>query len=196
MSKNRQFTAAEFPSSAQLSNELERSRYRRSSAVVLRSILYTLITAAAILVIAAAFFLPILRIYGSSMNPTLTDGDIIVTMQSGEYKPGDIIAFYCNDKVLTKRVIANTGDWVAIDKEGNVSVNGEVLRERYVTDKAFGETNIDLPYQVPENRVFVLGDNRSISVDSRNTSVGCVAEEQIVGKAAFRIWPLSRLGKT
>ena len=129
------------------------------------------------------------------MSPTLTEGNIVVSLKGSRFETGDVIAFYYNNKVLVKRVIANTGDWVDIDKEGNVYVNNELINEPYLTDKAFGECNIDLPYQVPESRIFVMGDNRSVSVDSRNTAVGCVAEEQIVGKIVFCVWPFSQFGK-
>ena len=163
--------------------------------MVLRSTIYTLITVAAIAVLIAVLFLPVLRIYGSSMNPTLNEGDIVVSLKGSNFKTGDIIAFYYNNKILVKRVIANTGDWVDIDDAGNVSVNGVKLDEPYIEEKAFGETDIKLPYQVPEKRIFVMGDNRSVSVDSRNTSVGCVAEEQIVGKIVFCVWPFINFGQ-
>ena len=194
MSRKRQYTAGELPSSLQLSNELTRERYRRSYAMVLRSTIYTMITVAAIAILVAVLFLPVLRIYGSSMNPTLNEGDIVVSVKGSQFKTGEIIAFYYNNKILVKRVIANTGDWVDIDEEGYVYVNGEKLDEPYLQDRAFGETDIKLPYQVPDKRIFVMGDNRSVSVDSRNTSVGCVAEEQIVGKIVYCVWPFSNFG--
>ena len=194
MSRKRQYTAGELPSSLQLSNELTRERYRRSYAMVLRSTIYTMITVAAIAILVAVLFLPVLRIYGSSMNPTLNEGDIVVSVKGSQFKTGEIIAFYYNNKILVKRVIANTGDWVDIDEDGYVYVNGEKLDEPYLQDRAFGETDIKLPYQVPDKRIFVMGDNRSVSVDSRNTSVGCVAEEQIVGKIVYCVWPFSTFG--
>ena len=190
----RQYSAGELPSSLQLSNELTRERYRRSYAMVLRSTIYTMITVAAIAILVAVLFLPVLRIYGSSMNPTLNEGDIVVSVKGSQFKTGEIIAFYYNNKILVKRVIANTGDWVDIDEDGYVYVNGEKLDEPYLQDRAFGETDIKLPYQVPDKRIFVMGDNRSVSVDSRNTSVGCVAEEQIVGKIVYCVWPFSNFG--
>ena len=189
------FSADELPSSTQLAVELNRERYRRSYVMVLRSTIYTMVTVAAIAVLIAVLFLPVLRIYGSSMNPTLDEGNIVVSLKGSEFQTGDIIAFYYNNKILVKRVIANTGDWVDIDEDGNVYVNGEKLDEPYLKDKAFGETDIKLPYQVPDKRIFVMGDNRSVSVDSRNTSVGCVAEEQIVGKIVYCVWPLSQIGE-
>ena len=196
MSKaGRTIRAVDLPGTAELEEELKRVRYRRNYAIVFRSTVYTLITVSAIAVLVAVLLLPVLRIYGTSMSPTLTEGNIVVSLKGSRFETGDVIAFYYNNKVLVKRVIANTGDWVDIDKEGNVYVNNELIDEPYLTDKAFGECNIDLPYQVPESRIFVMGDNRSVSVDSRNTAVGCVAEEQIVGKIVFCVWPFSQFGK-
>lgn len=196
MSKaSRTIRAVDLPGTAELEEELKRVRYRKNYAIVFRSTVYTLITVSAIAVLVAVLLLPVLRIYGTSMSPTLTEGNIVVSLKGSRFETGDVIAFYYNNKVLVKRVIANTGDWVDIDKEGNVYVNNELINEPYLTDKAFGECNIDLPYQVPESRIFVMGDNRSVSVDSRNTAVGCVAEEQIVGKIVFCVWPFSQFGK-
>ena len=196
MSKaDRTIRAVDLPGTAELEEELKRVRYRRNYAIVFRSTVYTLITVSAIAVLVAVLLLPVLRIYGTSMSPTLTEGNIVVSLKGSRFETGDVIAFYYNNKVLVKRVIANTGDWVDIDKEGNVYVNNVLIDEPYLTDKAFGECNIDLPYQVPESRIFVMGDNRSVSVDSRNTAVGCVAEEQIVGKIVFCVWPFSQFGK-
>lgn len=190
----RGFTADALPTTEQLEAELKRERYRRNYSSVLRSTVYTLITVAAIAVLIAVLLLPVLRIYGSSMNPTLKEGNIVISLKRGTFTTGDIIAFYYNNKILVKRVIANSGDWVDIDQDGNVYVNNEKIDEPYLTEKAFGECNITLPYQVPDSRIFVLGDNRSVSVDSRNTAVGCVAEEQIVGKIVYCVWPFSDFG--
>ena len=120
----------------------------------------------------------------------------MLSLKGSTFKTGDIVAFYYNNKILVKRVIANTGDWVDIDEDGVVYVNNQALTEPYVQELAKGECNIKLPYQVPESKIFVMGDNRATSVDSRHTSVGCVAEEQIVGKIVFCVWPLSHFGKT
>jgi signal peptidase I len=146
-------------------------------------------------VLVATLLLPVLRIYGTSMSPTLNDGEIVLSLKSGNFETGDVIAFYYNNKILVKRVIAGPGDWVDIKDDGTVYVNNVELDEPYVVEKAFGECNIELPYQVPESRVFVMGDHRSVSVDSRNTSIGCVSEEQIVGRLVMRIWPLTDIGK-
>lgn len=149
---------------------------------------------AAIAVLVATLWLPVLQIYGSSMTPALQDGEIVFTVKTSDFGPGDVIAFYYNNKILVKRVICDPGDWINIDEDGTVYVNDEKLDEPYLTEKALGECNIEMPYQVPDGRYFVMGDHRSTSVDSRSTSVGCVADEQIVGKIIFRIWPFDRIG--
>lgn len=182
------------PSVKDLEAELERERYKRRYHRVLRSTVYTLITVAAIAILVATLWLPVLQIYGSSMTPTLTDGEIIFTVKTSDLKPGDIAAFYYNNKILVKRVICGLGDWINIAEDGTVYVNDVRLEEPYLTEKAFGECNIELPYQVPDDRYFVMGDHRSTSVDSRSTAVGCVAQEQIVGKIVFRVWPLNKIG--
>lgn len=182
------------PTTQQLERELGRVRYRSRYRSVLRSTVYTLITVAAVAVLVATLWLPVLQTYGSSMTPTLKDGEIILSMKTSDFEPGDIVAFYYNNKILVKRVICSAGDWIDIDEDGTVYVNGTLLDEPYLTQKALGDCNIELPYQVPDGRVFVMGDHRSTSVDSRNTAVGCVAQEQIVGRIIFRVWPFSRFG--
>ena len=182
------------PTTDQIRTELERVRYRRTFANTLRSTISILIVVSASAVLIAVLLLPVLRIYGHSMNDTLDEGDVVVSIKGSSFKTGDIIAFYYNNKLLVKRVIGQPGDWVDIDENGNVYVNQVMLEEPYLDSKAFGETNIELPYQVPESRIFVLGDNRDVSIDSRNTSVGCVAEEQIAGKIVFRVWPIDKIG--
>ncbi len=183
------------PTLEQLEEELGRVDYRIRFAKTFRSTLFTLITVSAIAVLIAVIFLPVLKIYGKSMKGTLDGGDIVFSLKQSNPKTGDIIAFYYNNNILIKRVIANGGDWVDVDEAGNVYVNNVQLDEPYLKEgKAFGECNIELPYQVPDARIFVMGDNRKVSIDSRNTSVGCVAEEQIVGKIVFRIWPIAKMG--
>ena len=153
-----------------------------------------MITVAAVSILVATLWLPVLQIFGNSMTPTLQNGEILFTVKTSDLEPGDIVAFYYNNKILVKRVICGPGDWFNMDSDGTVYVNGQKLEEPYITEFAYGETNITLPYQVPDEKIFVLGDHRSTSVDSRNTSVGCVAQEQIVGKIVFRVWPLDRFG--
>lgn len=182
------------PSAAQLDTELKREQYHRSYKRVLRSTVFTLITVAAVAVLVATLLLPVLQIYGNSMTPTLSEGQIVFAVKSSDLEPGDIVCFYYNNKILVKRVIAGPGDWVDLDEDGNVYVNGELLDEPYITEKAFGDCDIELPYQVPDSKIFVMGDHRSTSIDSRNTAVGCVAQEQIVGRIIFRIWPFQEAG--
>lgn len=177
-----------------LEEELKRENYRKRYGRTLRSTIYMLITVAAVAVLVATLWLPVLKIYGGSMTPTLANGEIVVSVKDGNFAQGDIIAFYYNNKILVKRVIAQAGDWVDITEEGDVSVNGVTLEEGYIQEKALGDCNIELPYQVPESRIFVMGDHRSVSVDSRNTAVGCVAEEQIVGRLVFKVWPFDGFG--
>lgn len=158
---------------------------------MLRSTIFTLITVAAAAVLVATLLTPVLQITGGSMTPTLMNGEIVVSLKGSGYQSGDIIAFYYDNKILVKRVIAQAGQWVDIDRDGTVYVDQVPLEEPYVVEKAFGECNIDLPYQVPESKIFVMGDHRDVSLDSRNTSVGCVGEDQIVGRLILRIWPLN-----
>lgn len=182
------------PTADQISEELHRVRYRSRYLATLRSTISTLIVVAAVAVLVATIWMPVLQIYGSSMTPTLEEGDVIVSLRGSKFEKGDLVAFYLGNKILVKRCIAGPGQWVDIDEDGNVYVDGTQLDEPYLTEKAFGDCNIDLPYQVPDNRYFCIGDHRSTSVDSRHTEIGCVSEEQIVGKIVFRIWPLSGFG--
>lgn len=192
--KRKENLPCELPSLEQLTTELDREKYKRRYKRVLRSTIYTLIVVAAVAVLVATIWMPVLQIYGASMTPTLCEGDIVVSVKGSNFEPGDLVAFYLGNKILVKRCIAGSGQWVNIDENGNVYVDGELLDEPYLTDKALGDCNIDLPYQVPDNRYFCMGDHRSTSVDSRHTNIGCIADEQIVGKIVFRIWPIANFG--
>lgn len=184
----------DMPSIEQLEAELARTRYKRRYRSVLRSTVYTLVVVAAIAVLVATIWLPVLQIYGTSMTPTLNEGNIVISIKGGQFREGDLIAFYIGNKILVKRVIALPGQTVDIDEEGNVYVDGEYLDEPYLTEKSFGDANISLPYQVADNRYFCMGDHRSTSADSRHSEIGCISEEQIVGKIVFRVWPLTQFG--
>lgn len=185
----------QIPDIDQLKAELRRENHKKRYSRTLRSTVYALIVVAAIAVLTATIFLPVLRIYGNSMTPTVSENEIIVSLKGSSFEKGDVVAFWYGNKLLVKRVIAGPTQWVNIDASGNVFVDGVMLDEPYVSEKALGDCNIGLPYQVPDGRYFVMGDHRSVSQDSRNTAVGCVADEQIVGKIVFRIWPLENFGK-
>lgn len=174
--------------------ELKKEQYRHSYSRVLRSTVFSLIVVAAAAVLVAVLILPVLQISGTSMTDALNDGDIVVAVNSKKFKTGDVIAFYYNNNTLVKRVIANAGDWVEIDEDGNVFVNKKLIKEPYVTEKALGKCDIKMPYQVPDGKCFVMGDHRSTSIDSRNTAVGCVEKDMIVGRIVLRVWPLSDFG--
>lgn len=180
-------------SSDKLSQELDRVTYQKRFWSVIKNTIYILMAVVSTAILIAVLWLPVLRIYGHSMNKTLSAGDVVFTVKGSNFKTGDVVAFYYNNKVLVKRVIAESGDWVNIDSQGDVYVNQHKLKEPYVIHKALGNSNIKYPYQVPDKKIFVLGDNRKTSIDSRNTSVGDVSEEQIVGKISFRIWPLGKI---
>lgn len=182
------------PGTAELEAELKRERYKNRYKSTLKSTIYTLLVVASVAVLISSLWMPVLQIYGSSMAPTLDAGDIVLSWKKDSFETGQIIAFYYNNKILIKRVIAGPGDWVDMDEDGTVYINGIELEEPYLAEKALGDCNIELPYQVPDEKVFVMGDHRSTSVDSRNTAVGCIALEQVVGRIVFRVWPLKQLG--
>lgn len=194
MRKEKRSQTQQPPTLEQLTAELARENYKRRFGRVLRSTLFTLVVVAAVAVLVATIWTPVLQIYGSSMTPTLNEGEIVVSVKGSDFEPGDLVAFYLGNKILVKRCIAGPGQWVDINENGDVFVDGELLYEPYLTEKALGECDQSFPYQVPESRFFCMGDHRATSVDSRHSAVGCVAEEQIVGKIVFRVWPLSGFG--
>ena len=178
----------------QIEGELKRLRRKQNSRRIFRQTVFSLLVVAAVAVLAAMLFFPIFRVTGSSMEPTLQPKEIVVCLKSSRFQSGDLVAFYYNNKVLLKRVIGTAGDTIEIDDSGNVFVNGSQLDEPYITKEKLGQCVIDFPYQVPGNRIFVMGDNRETSVDSRTTAVGCIADEYVIGKVFLRVWPLERLG--
>ncbi len=183
------------PSMEEIEAERKRLRYRSRYRRTLWSTIAALVVAAALAVLVATIWMPVLQIYGTSMTPTLEEGDIVLSVKGTDWKQGDLVAFYLGNKILVKRCIAGPGQWVEIDESGNVYVDGKLLEEPYLTEKALGDCDLEFPYQVPENRWFCMGDHRSTSVDSRHSSVGCVSDEQIVGKILFRVWPLAQFGR-
>lgn len=192
--KSAKEASVELPTTEQIEKERARLRHKSRYSRTLRSTIAILVVVAAVAVLVATLWMPVLRIYGSSMAPTLNDGQIVISLKTTDFKTGDIAAFYYGNKLLIKRYIAGASDWVYIDEDGTVSVNSIELDEPYLAEKALGQTNIELPYQVPDKRYFLMGDNREDSVDSRNTAVGCASDDQIVGKVVYCIWPLDRFG--
>lgn len=177
-----------------LSAELRRERGRQGRKASAKSTIVVIVAAIAVAAVIATMFLPVLRIEGASMSSTLNDGDVALAIKDGRYETGDVVAFYHNNDILIKRVIANAGQWVDIGEDGAVYVDGKRLDEPYVTNQSRGECTIELPYQVPEGRIFVMGDHRDTSIDSRSTQVGSVRQELVIGKILLRLWPLGGLG--
>ena len=184
----------QLPEIGELQAELKRERYKFRFVRVLKSTVYTMIVVAAFAVLVATLWLPVLQIYGSSMTPTLEEGQIVISIKSKDFKQGDLVAFYIGNKILVKRVIAGPADLVSISEDGTVRVNSVDLDEPYVSEKALGECDLEFPYQVPESRYFLMGDHRETSIDSRSSAVGCIAGEQVVGKIVYCVWPLSDFG--
>ncbi len=183
------------PTIEELKKELNRVNNKREYKTTFRNTIFILIVVAAFAVLVSSFFITVLKVTGDSMTPTFETGQIVIAQNSSTFETGDVIAFYYNNKVLIKRVIGSPGDWINIDSDGNVTVNGVLIDEPYVDQLSYGDnTDITFPYQVPENRYFVLGDHRSTSIDSRSTAVGCVTQEQVIGKIVFRVYPFTAFG--
>ena len=185
----------ELPSVEDLKKELKREQYKSRYRNVIRSTMGTLAVVAALSILIATLWMPVLQIYGNSMTPTLEEGQIVISLKDSDFRQGDLVAFYLGNKLLVKRVIAGPGDWVEITPEGQVYLNGTALEEPYVQELALGQCDMEFPYQIPDERYFLLGDHRETSVDSRSSVVGCVAMEQIVGRIVFSVWPFERMGR-
>ncbi len=184
----------QIPEIDELKAELDRVKYKRRYINVFKSTVYTLVVVAAFAVLVATLWMPVLQIYGSSMTPTIEEGQIVVSVKGKNFEQGDLVAFYIGNKLLVKRIIATPSDYVLVDENGTVFVNGEELDEPYVSEKAFGECDIEYPYQVPDSKYFLMGDHRKTSIDSRTSAVGCISDEEIVGKILFCVWPISDFG--
>ncbi len=182
------------PSSEQIQDELKRIKHKREYFKMLKGTVVSLLAVAATAVLISMLFMPVLKVTGSSMEPTLSDGQLVLCLNNKNFHTGDVVAFYYNNKILLKRVIAVAGDVISISEDGSVTVNNELIAEPYITDKSKGKCDIEFPYQVPDNRIFVMGDHRSTSVDSRSSVIGCISEEDIVGKVIFRIYPFNKFG--
>ena len=180
------------PSTEELEIEYKRLSGKKKYNSALRSTITLLLFIAAVSILLAMFIFPVLQIYGSSMTPVLNDGELVVCLKTNKLEQGDMVAFYYNNKILVKRLIANPGEWVDMDQDGNVYVNNILIDEPYVDEKALGDVDIEFPYQVPEGKYFFMGDHRSISIDSRNTTIGCISDEQIIGKLICKIWPIKK----
>ena len=189
--RHKDYAAGQSQELSQLKEELKREKYKSRYAAVLRSTVGTLVVVAAIAILVATLWMPVLQIYGSSMTPTLKEGQIVVSVKGADIEQGDLVAFYLGNKLLVKRVIAEPADLVDMDMDGTVYINGERLNEPYISKKARGECDLKFPYQVPDSRYFLMGDHRDTSIDSRMSAVGCVSEEQIVGKIICCVWPLT-----
>ena len=181
------------PTLDQIESERKRYRWQRAYFKALRGTVSVLTYMAAVAALIATLALPVLQIEGTSMEPTLKSGDIVLLTKTYTFERGNICGFAWNNKILIKRVIGIPGDWIEIDTDGTVYLNGEKLDEPYAEQIAFGECDLEFPYQVPQEQYFVLGDMRESSIDSRNTLVGCVENEQIIGKIFLRIWPFGKL---
>lgn len=189
MPKNKSSSSENRPASDQIRQELRRMENRSRFGTILRNTMAVILSVAAIAVLVATFLLPVLRIYGNAMNPNVAEGEIVVALKTKTLEQNDVIAFYCNNRILVRRVIASGGDVVNIDRFGLVDVNEKPLAQPYKIIEGTGTTDIEYPFRVPDGCWFVLGDNRMSSVDSRNTAVGCVSEDQLVGKVLFCVWP-------
>ena len=179
------------PTAQEVQGELKRERNRMRYKKILKSTVYALVIVAAVAVLIATLVLPVLQISGTSMEPALKNGEIVVLVKTSKLKHGDLCGFYYSNKILIKRVIGLPGDAIVIDNDGNIYVNGEMLDEPYISEKMLGDCDLEFPYIVPEQSYFVLGDQRSNSVDSRSAVIGSVTQDNVIGKVVMRVWPIA-----
>ncbi len=179
------------PTTSEISSELKYERNRIRFRRIIKSSIYALVLVAAIAVLIATLVLPVLQISGTSMEPTLNNGEIVVLFKTTKLERGDLCGFSYSNKILIKRVIGLPGDFIVVDQEGNVFVNNKKLDEPYITEKGLGECDIEFPYEVPQNEYFLMGDHRTTSIDSRSSVIGCIPQDQIIGKIFLKVWPLS-----
>ncbi len=184
----------DMPKLEALETEVARLDYRERFISALRTTVYTLITVVAFALLTATLFLPVLQVYGTSMEPNIKEDTMVICSKTGQPKRGDVLAFYYNNKILIRRVIGLPGDVISIDNSGNVNVNHELLQEDYVTEHTLGTCDLQFPYTVPDGEYFVMGDNRGEVVDSRVSTVGCILQEEFIGVVRFKFWPLNEIG--
>lgn len=185
---------APLPKVEKFEEELKRLKYKALFIKLIKSTFYTLIVVAAAALLVAVLFMPVLRVYGGSMAPTLNEGDILVSVKGANIDRGDLVSFYSGSKLMIRRCIATEGETVDIDTNGNIYVDGKLLKEEYIKEKAFGKCSAEMPCKVPKNSIFVVGDDRLTSVDSRSQSMGCINLEDTVGEVFFRVWPIGEFG--
>lgn len=147
------------PTMEQAYTEQRRMKYKAAYRSALLSTINALLLVAAVAVLLSSLLLPVMQISGNSMEPTLENNDIIVLIKTNRFGIGDLCSFSWNNRMLIKRVIGVPGDWIEIDSGGTVYVNGQEIDEPYVTEKSLGECDIEFPYQVPENCLFMMGDS-------------------------------------
>lgn len=184
---------AELAGKRKLQFEEENEKLQQTGHKRTRWLIGWVFTAGMVAILCMVCFLPMMRVESDGMSPTLEKGQCVMVIPGDSFEHGDIIAFYYDGRILLKRIIACPGEQVEVLKDGSVYVNGQLFDEPYASEKCYGSSDLTYPYQVPENRFFVMGDQRSAGTDSRTSQIGTVAQEQIVGKVVLRFWPLKAI---